>query len=107
MWIDILYENVKNYATLNNLKLGDIEKKLGVHPGYLSRQKKNPTMSVELVLSLAKILGVRFEDLISTDLYKAKMIEESRKRIEAKIEALKKELRLYDTDSNKSATESN
>ena len=59
-----IYRNVKALARLNELKLGDIEGKIGVSRGYLSRKK---ALVVDKVCMVADVFGVTTDDLIRKD----------------------------------------
>jgi len=77
-----LYNNVKKIAKLHGRKLGDLETSIGLTKGYFWRCRKNHNSPrLEPIYTLAGMLGVSIEDLI-TDAYRKQQEEEqARKRI--------------------------
>lgn len=56
--------NVRYLAKQKHLKLGEIEKQVGVRIGYFSRKEKTDTStSLEVIYNTAKILGVTIDEL--------------------------------------------
>lgn len=76
-------ENVRYVAKHKKMLIGDIEKQVGLSPGYFSRE--GTKISAEKLYEVSKILDVSMEDLI-TDRLREKIILE-------KIEELQKELK--------------
>ena len=71
-----IYENAKALAKIRGLKLSDVEEKLGLSQGYLSRTAHG--IKIEKVYELSKIFGVTIADLIEKDFweeYKEKIAE--------------------------------
>jgi transcriptional regulator with XRE-family HTH domain len=62
---EMIYENVKALAKINNQKLGDIETEIGVTKGYLSRKSKG--LTIHNVHKLAKHFDITIDDLVSKD----------------------------------------
>lgn len=64
-------ENIKVLAKKNNMKIPDIEKLVGVSPGYISRTV-NPDskkkLSIDVVWQIAKLFSVNMSDLLDRDL---------------------------------------
>ena len=77
-----LYNNVKKIAKLQRRKLGDLETSIGLTKGYFWRCSKNHNSPrLDPIYSLAGMLGVSIEDLI-TDAYRKQQEEEqARQRI--------------------------
>lgn len=66
-----LVVNISYLARKNNLRLGDLEKLIGVSAGYISRTAKENSakkLSVNIVWKLAKIFEVDIKSFIETDL---------------------------------------
>lgn len=66
----ILISNINYFAKSNLLKLGELERMLGVSAGYISRTAKENTgkrLSIDVVWKLAKFFEVDISDLINRD----------------------------------------
>ena len=73
-----LFRNIRELASAKNAKLGQIERRAGCQPGYMSRLEKpgNTTdPSVEFVVTAAKELEVSLDLLIYSDFSKIKPAE--------------------------------
>lgn len=66
----VLYNNVKFAAKQKQMKIGDIEEKAGVSPGYFSRLagKDDRNSTIDALMNVADLLGVSFELLLTSDL---------------------------------------
>ena len=60
-----IYRNVKALCKEKGIKLGDVEQKIGLSVGYLSRRNKK--ISVECLIDLADVFDLKMDDLIVKD----------------------------------------
>lgn len=79
-----LYENVKTLAKANRIKLGELEKEVGVSTGYFSRESENPMLVP--VLKVADKFSIDVHKLMYGDL----SVQIQLKAIDEEIEELKK-----------------
>ena len=89
-----IYENVKHLCKENGIKVGEIERAIGMNSGYFSRKfRKGEEMSIPCghILYVSKFFGVSMEDLMTEQMGMAGKIAE----IRAEIERLTKELEQY------------
>lgn len=66
-----LISNISYLAKKNSLRLGDLEKMLGISAGYISRtarENTNKKMSIDIVWKLARLFNVDFKAMVETDL---------------------------------------
>lgn len=60
----IIYQNVKRLAKEKDIRIGELENKIQVSLGYLSRvQKNNYEISVEKVFQIAEIFEISLDEL--------------------------------------------
>lgn len=67
----LLTKNIAYLTKKHGIRMGDLEKILGISPGYISRTSKNNSakkMSIDNVWRIAKIFGVELSALLETDL---------------------------------------
>ena len=89
-----IYENVKHLCGENGIKIGQIEKAVGMKSGYFSRKhKRGEEMGLPCgcVLYVSEFFGVSMEDLMTEQMGMVGKIAE----IRAEIERLTKELEQY------------
>lgn len=86
-----LYDNVKALCSATGIRMGDVECKAGVNPGYISRFARDKIKNVRLdvILAFADVFAVSVEDLVYKDF--AKELEEKERQKE--IDALEKRLK--------------
>lgn len=67
----IFLKNIEAIRKEKNMKLGDMEKEIGVSLGYFSRLGKNKESlpSMDIVLKVSKCLSISVDDLLKTNLY--------------------------------------
>lgn len=66
----ILVSNITYLAKSNEIRLGELEKMLGISTGYISRtarENTNKRLSIDVVWKVAKFFDVSIDDLISHD----------------------------------------
>lgn len=54
---EIVIKNIILFARKNGIKIGELEKRIGVSTGYLSRCKHSKSISIGHVLKAAETLG--------------------------------------------------
>lgn len=93
-----LQENIIYFGKLKNLKIGEIEKTIGVRLGLISRwaNKQPKNVSLEVVNNIANLLDVTIDDLINTNVDKLKK-EQEITELKIRLEELSNEL---GSDSN-------
>lgn len=67
----ILVSNITHLAKSNDIRLGELEKMLGVSAGYISRTAKentNKRLSIDVVWKLSQFFNVSIDNLVSHDL---------------------------------------
>ncbi len=67
----ILVSNITHLAKSNDIRLGELEKMLGISTGYISRTAKentNKRLSIDVVWKVAQFFSVSIDDLVSHDL---------------------------------------
>ena len=69
----LVNKNIKTLCKENHIPLAEMEKKMGVSTGYLSRRKN---LSAQAVLIAAETLNVNMEDLMKEDFTEALMVAE-------------------------------
>lgn len=66
----VLVSNITYLAKLNEIRLGELEKMLGISTGYISRtarENAGKRLSIDVVWKVAKFFDVSIDDLISRD----------------------------------------
>ena len=66
----VLASNITYLAKFNDIRLGELEKMLGISTGYISRtarQNTNKRLSIDVVWKVAKFFGVSIDDLANRD----------------------------------------
>ena len=66
----VLVSNITYLAKSNEIRLGELEKMLGISTGYISRtarENANKRLSIDVVWKVAKFFDVSIDDLISRD----------------------------------------
>lgn len=88
-----LQENIIYFGKLKNLKIGEIEKEIGVRLGLISRwaNKQPKNVSLEVVNNIANLLDVTIDDLINTNVDKLKK-EQEITELKIRLEELSNEL---------------
>ena len=84
-------DNTYIVCELDEIKISELEKKIGRGTGFLSRQRTKPSISLQTALDIADVLTVPFVELLANDWTDALKAHEIRKR-EEEIERLKKEI---------------
>jgi len=56
--------NVKALCRINNVALGEVEKRLGKNPGFFSRR---PNVNADMTLEIASIFEMSVDDLMKMD----------------------------------------
>ena len=80
---DVFVSNVQAIKNARGLKLGNIERAVGVSPGYLARLKSmGNSPSAELFVSVCEYLGVTAEEMIDPLYIKKKEAEIIDRQIE-------------------------
>ena len=67
----ILVSNITHLAKSNDIRLGELEKMLGISTGYISRTAKentNKRLSIDVVWKLSQFFNVSIDELVSHDL---------------------------------------
>lgn len=67
----LLARNINYLCKKNNIRIGDLERILGISTGYLSRtakEKSGKRMSIDIAWRIARIFSVELSALIETDL---------------------------------------
>ena len=67
----LLSSNISYLAKKNNLRIGDVEKMLGISAGYISRTTKEGSgkkLSIDVVWKIARLFETSINALINTDL---------------------------------------
>ncbi len=75
--------NARLCCKQKGMRIGDLERQVGVSPGYLSRIEYSRRVSLANICRTAEILGVTIDDLLSENMM-----------IDMRIEELKKELKM-------------
>ena len=70
-----VFKNVKFLAKEKSIMLRDVEKHIGIAPGYISRRK----FSIDHICRLAEVLGVSVSDLVERDYEEEKRSKEAEK----------------------------
>lgn len=66
---ETLFDNIRLIVRLEGLAIGELEKKIGVSAGYISRMhRKGSTLGIEKLYKLSKITGYSMDDLCSKQL---------------------------------------
>ena len=88
-----LQENIIYFGKLKNLKIGEIEKTIGVRFGLISRwaNKQPKNVSLDVVNNIANLLDVTIDDLINTNVDKLKK-EQEITELKIRLEELSNEL---------------
>lgn len=88
-----LQENIIYFGKLKNLKIGEIEKEIGVRLGLISRwaNKQSKNISLEVVNDIANLLDVTIDELINTNVNKLKK-EQEINELKTRIKELSNEL---------------
>lgn len=87
----IVAKNVRCFAKQNNIKIGDIERRLNFRLGYFSRtEKKGSAISIDTVVKLTEILDFPIEKIIDGNYAESMEIERLEKEIAEKEEELKR-----------------
>ena len=84
-----IIKNAVFLCKVNKKKIGDMEKEIGVSPGYLSRCKGWKTISVDTAMRIAKYLDLTLNDLIYRDIETLFAIEEKQSQIAKLYEEIK------------------
>lgn len=58
-------ENVKTFAKVRGIPLGQIEKEAGVSAGYLSRKRESGDIPLSVLMNIAQKLDVSVNDLLT------------------------------------------
>lgn len=82
----MIYENINYLLKLQNRRVSELEKHLGVAPGYFSRAVKHGWIDFPLskAKKTAEFFGISIDELADDGLYRKLRIEELRKEIEQK-----------------------
>ena len=91
MTITNFYNNVKYICKSKGMQIGDLEKKVGISPGYLSRLcSESKELSVFKAYKIATILEWDLMDLLETEVWKEYRTNELKEEL-AKLEGSKKD----------------
>ena len=63
---EILYKNIKALCICHRIKISDLETKIGLSVGYLSRMSRKK-ITVDRIAKAAEILGTTIDDLLHND----------------------------------------
>ncbi|MCI8378690.1 MAG: helix-turn-helix transcriptional regulator [Lachnospiraceae bacterium] len=66
-YTEIAMKNICIIATARNISIGDMEKKIGICQGYISRLKNKKNTSFDTIVKISKYLNVSLDELIKTD----------------------------------------
>ena len=96
--ISVFYTNVKELCRRKHIKMSEIEKKLDVSAGYLSRLYKanNESLTLANAYKIAEILDVDLMSLMRGYVSTPKRIE----KVNEEIESLQKELAMLTLENN-------
>ena len=79
----LLVKNIRFLCKTNGLKVGDLEKQVGVHVGYFARLYNDITnISATNLYKVSKIFDISMNDLIERNLYKEQRIKKLKKELE-------------------------
>lgn len=86
-----LQKNILYFGKLKNLKIGEIEKSVGVRLGLISiwANKQSKDISLETISNIAKLLGVTIDELINTDTNRLEKEKEKNENLTKVIEDFK------------------
>ena len=96
-WLRNLYQNLLMLSKKKNIKIGELEKAVGVSPGYFARTFKDEricSIGSNTLIRTALNLGVSIDWLVLTN-WREERVKELEKEIdtyEAEINELKKEM---------------
>lgn len=63
-----IVNNIYHLCKLKNIKIGDLEKKIGVRIGYFSRKKKSySTIGIFELIETTEILEICLDEIINVD----------------------------------------
>lgn len=65
-WNKIFFSNVKYVLRMNNIKVSDFERDLGLYVGYISRRcsGEHENITLNVIVDIINALGVSFSDLV-------------------------------------------
>ena len=90
--------NVKALCRINGLRLMDVEKGMGKHPGFLSRGSK---ITADELVYLSKQCGVPMQDLMEKDFAAELNVQEHEDKIYAAITDMRDDLKVGKDDMMK------
>ena len=90
--------NVKALCRINGLRLMDVEKGMGKHPGFLSRGSK---ISADELVYLSRQCGVTMQDLMEKDFSAELDLHEHEDKIYAAITDMRDDLKVGKDDMMK------
>lgn len=79
-----LYSNVKALTKMKGMKLGEVEKAVGISVGYFSRHK---SVTSTVLVKLSDILEVSIDDIIKGNFVDEQQRQEMRKELQGVIRA--------------------
>lgn len=66
-YAEIAMKNICIIVTARNTSISDMENKIGVSQGYISRLKNKKNTSFDTIVKISKYLNVSLDELIKTD----------------------------------------
>ena len=83
--------NVKNICRLNNTKIGDLERAVGVRLGYFARHaEKGYGLSLDIAYKVSAYFGIPINELIEGN-YESALLKLEIKKVEQRLRALQEE----------------
>lgn len=89
-----IYENTKALSKIKRIPMAEIEEKIDVSTGYLSRATKK--VSIEKLMKLANVLDVSIDELINVDFWETYKKEFAELELKEAVERAKRSMRGVD-----------
>lgn len=86
-----IYENTKALSKIKRIPMAEIEEKIDVSTGYLSKASKK--LSIEKVMRLANVLDVSIDELINGDFWEIYKKELAESELKEAVERAKRAMR--------------
>lgn len=84
-------KNVKFLCKEKNIKIGVLEKNVGICVGRIARLKQNGSISLNAAYGISKILETSLDDLLETDIELKYLVKKKREELEELLVLSKKE----------------
>ena len=91
---DRIVNNIYHLCEMKSIKIGDMERKIGVRIGYFSRKKKSQsTVGLLELYEATELLGVSLDEITNKNMYKDFAKEKLKKEL-VEIEKRKSEIEI-------------